>query len=69
MAEERERTGSYEFIRYEQQGHVVWITLNRPEVLNAIHPPMSAELTDAWEQFRNDPEAWVGTLGIARVGW
>lgn len=52
----------YKFIQYEQQEHVVWITLNRPEVLNAIHPPMSAELADAWERFRDDPEAWVGII-------
>lgn len=52
----------YKFIQYEQQEHVVRITLNRPEVLNAIHPPMSAELANAWERFRDDPEAWVGII-------
>jgi enoyl-CoA hydratase/carnithine racemase len=49
----------YEFIRYEHRDHVVWVTLNRPEVLNAMHPPLSAELDNAWQQFQDDPEAWV----------
>jgi len=49
----------YEFIQYEHRDHVVWTTLNRPEVLNAMHPPLSAELDDAWQRFQDDPEAWV----------
>ena len=31
----------YEFILFEQKTHVAYITLNRPEVLNAMHPPMA----------------------------
>lgn len=53
---------AYEFIRYEHDGRVVTITINRPEVLNAIHPPASAELTAAWDTFRNDDDAWVAIL-------
>ncbi len=52
----------YEFIRYEQRDHVVTVTLNRPEVLNAIHPPMAEELADAWERIRDDDSVWVGVL-------
>ena len=52
----------YEFIRYEQCGHVATVTLNRPEVLNAIHPPMAEELADAWERIRDDDSVWVGVL-------
>ena len=33
---------------YEQQGHVVTITLNRPEAMNAIDPETHQELIDAW---------------------
>lgn len=53
---------SYEFILYEQRDHVATITLNRPEVLNAIHPPMAEELADAWERIRDDDSVWVGVL-------
>ena len=54
--------GGYEFILYEKRDHVVWITLNRPEVLNAMHPPMSEEMADAWERFRDDPDVWIGVI-------
>ena len=52
----------YEFIRYEQRDHVATVTLNRPEVLNAIHPPMAEELADAWERIRDDDSVWIGVL-------
>ena len=52
----------YEFIRYEQRDHVATVILNRPEVLNAIHPPMAEELADAWERIRDDDSVWVGVL-------
>ena len=47
---------------YEQQGHVVTITLNRPEAMNAIDPETHQELIDAWARFRDDPDAWVAIL-------
>jgi len=30
-----------EFCKVERDGHVTTITINRPEVMNAIHPPAS----------------------------
>ena len=42
----------YQFITYEKRDRLVTITINRPEVMNAIHPPTSAELADAWSAFR-----------------
>ena len=53
---------AYEFITYEQGGHVVTITINRPERVNAIHPPTSDELSEAWSTFAADEDAWVGIL-------
>jgi enoyl-CoA hydratase/carnithine racemase len=47
---------------YEQQDHVVTLTLNRPEAMNAIDPETHQELIDAWMRFRDDPEAWVAIL-------
>ena len=38
---------SYEFITSETRGAVAWITLNRPEVRNALKPEMREELIDA----------------------
>jgi enoyl-CoA hydratase/carnithine racemase len=44
------------------EGGVQWVTLNRPEVLNAIDPETHAELLDAWTRFRDDPELRVAVL-------
>ncbi len=53
---------SYEFIIYEHSDRIVTITINRPERLNAVHPPTTDELADAWERFRNDDDAWIAIL-------
>ena len=31
-----------DFVRYEKRDRVVYVTLNRPEVMNALHPPLNA---------------------------
>jgi crotonobetainyl-CoA hydratase len=51
-----------DLIRFEARDRVAVITLNRPEVLNAINPPLSAALTDAMTRFRDDPDLWVAIL-------
>ena len=56
---------AYENIIYEKRGHVAYITLNRPERLNAISPPMQAELWDALIDFKRDPDAWAVVLNGA----
>ncbi|MEU7858267.1 enoyl-CoA hydratase-related protein [Nonomuraea sp. NPDC049141] len=53
---------SYEFVRYEKRGRVAYITLNRPEVMNALHLEAHLELKEIWEDFRDDPEVWVAIL-------
>ena len=49
-------------VRYEQDGHVVTITYDRPERLNAINGAMRDGLNTAWARFRDDPEAWVAIV-------
>lgn len=56
------RDVSGEPVGYSQDGHVVTITYDRPEVLNAINGPMRAGLNAAWERFRDDQEAWVAIV-------
>ena len=53
---------SFDFIVYETRDRVAHITINRPERLNALHPPASAELRAAFTDFRDDPEALVAVL-------
>ena len=51
-----------EFCKVERDGHVTTITIDRPEVMNAIHPPASRELSAAFDAFAADPDAWVAIL-------
>ena len=40
---------AYEYAMYEKDGHVATITMNRPERLNAVHPPAAEELSGIWD--------------------
>ena len=45
---------NYNLVSYEQDGPVLVITLNQPEALNALTPPMEGELHAALEQGDRD---------------
>ncbi len=51
-----------EFCKVERDGHVTTITINRPAVMNAIHPPACVELSQAFDVFVADPDAWVAII-------
>ena len=51
--------GTYEFILYEKADRVAWITLNRPEAMNAQSDGLRAELVDALEAASEDDEVFV----------
>ena len=53
---------AYEFITYEKKGRVATVTINRPDVMNALHPPAHLELSAAWDDFAADAECWVAIL-------
>jgi len=53
---------SYEFIKVDREGPVTIFTLNRPDVMNALHSPMHFEMDDAFNAFAADPEQWVGII-------
>lgn len=50
------------FVRFEKHGHLAWITIDRPEVMNALHPPCHDELDSIWNEFAADAELWVAIL-------
>ena len=52
----------YRYALYEKKGRIAHVTINRPEVMNALHADASRELSDIWTDFRDDPDAWVGIL-------
>jgi E-phenylitaconyl-CoA hydratase len=51
-----------ETLLYEQSGHIVTITLNRPERLNATNTRMMEDWEAAWSAFREDDDAWVAIV-------
>lgn len=53
---------NHEFCKVERDGHLTIVTLNRPEVMNAIHAPASTELSDVFDAFAADPDQWVGIV-------
>jgi enoyl-CoA hydratase/carnithine racemase len=51
-----------QYVLYEKLDHIAYITLNRPKVLNAIHPPARTELDRIWADYMADDELWVAIL-------
>lgn len=49
-------------IDYEQQGHIVTITINRPEAYNSLDMEHFQALLAAWTRFRDDQSAWVAVV-------
>ncbi|GIW42032.1 MAG: putative enoyl-CoA hydratase [Candidatus Binatia bacterium] len=49
-------------VRFEKEGHIATVTLNRPEVRNAINAEMLCRLADAWQAIVDDPEIRVAIL-------
>ncbi len=54
-----ELSDAFEFIQYETAEHVACLTLNRPDVMNALHGPAHQECARALEDFENDADAWA----------
>ena len=50
---------SYETISIEKRGQVDWLTLNRPESLNAINTPMVTELRDYFGGLMEDRDTRI----------
>lgn len=59
MAFEWESHGDYDDIRYETIAGIAKITINRPEVRNAFRPTTLFELSDAFDQARDDADIGV----------
>src|SRR5260370_21753009 len=50
---------SYQYVIYEKKGHIAYVTINRPEVMNALHYDANVELSQAFNDFKQDDQAWV----------
>lgn len=47
---------------YEVKDRVAYITINRPEVMNAMDAEVYAELSKAWIDVRDNPDVWVAIV-------
>lgn len=52
-------------VTYEQRGGIGYVTLNRPEVLNALNDEILKQLRDAMFRLDEDPDAMVGIISGA----
>ena len=54
-------------IDYALHGHIVTITINRPEARNSLDMAHFRDLAHAWAAFRDDASSWVAVItGVGR---
>ncbi len=53
---------AFKYCSVNKDGKVIWITIQRPEVLNALHYPAHAELEEVFDRFSEDTDAWVAVI-------
>jgi len=51
-----------EFCSVAKEGPVTIVTIERPERMNALHPPGNAELGKVFDEFAADESAWVAII-------
>src|SRR6202451_2970769 len=51
-----------QFCTVEDEGRLRVVTLNRPEVLNALHADANDELSAVWDEFASRDDLWVGIV-------
>lgn len=51
-----------EFCSSERDGKILVVTIDRPEVMNALHPPAHVELSAIFDEFSADPDLWVAII-------
>lgn len=49
-------------VKYEKKGRIAYVTINRPEAMNALTPEMMEGIDEAFNDFNRDPDLWVAIL-------
>jgi enoyl-CoA hydratase len=53
----------FQHILFEKRdNHILWLTLNRPEVLNATDARLHTELVEVWPTIDRDPDVYVAVV-------
>jgi acetyl-CoA C-acetyltransferase len=52
----------FQHIMLKRDGHVLEITLNRPESYNALFSECHYELTEVFDAYENDPDLWAAII-------
>ena len=50
------RFADFETLRYEERGSVAWVTLDRPDALNAFTATMQDEFRTVWQGLRTNDD-------------
>jgi len=53
---------THQFCDVRDEGRLRIVTLNRPEVMNALHADAHEELEAIWDEFAASPDLWVGIV-------
>ena len=53
---------SYDHVIYEKRDHVAYVTLNRPERMNALDAHSHTELIEIFDDFDRDDDAWLAII-------
>ncbi len=51
-----------EYSIVEKSNHIMTVRMNRPDRLNALHPPANAELGRVFDEFAADDDLWVAII-------
>ncbi|MFT4714174.1 MAG: enoyl-CoA hydratase/carnithine racemase [Candidatus Azotimanducaceae bacterium] len=51
-----------QFCSVEKEGPLTIVTIQRPEVMNSLHPPANAELAEVFDDFAADKDQWVAII-------
>jgi crotonobetainyl-CoA hydratase len=51
-----------DFCLTQREGRLFVVTINRPEVMNSLHPSANRALAAAFDEFAADPELWVAII-------
>ena len=47
---------------FKIQGHVAYITMNRPEAMNSLNPELRFELSELWDEVEKNKDVWIAVI-------